>query len=542
MTCKQLILIYTLFFIAAGTVNAEQLAELYSEQDLIDFETNYPKLCFDGKPAKPTVNREESAVLNLFEKDISIKEKVPSLCKDYDCQTFDVIEKKKRSHLKFVPASVKYDDNSEECIQARDNFVTAFNLAKVETFEIPKIWASNYWARYYGSLSNSQSPCSENIADFFGEDPNQISVCTNYLYGTPTRLDLYHSSKLYCPNTKQLEFDSCAPLDDFDSVAIALTNADSKYSEKETQVLKMFSRLKRPLYFGGSATGESLNSFAGRAVYHLVAWGAGINEVPSGSNPAKLAVKKIYDEYIKIVSEWKYPRNSNNYEGSETAPPGLTKIKNMGSRQIIKMLNKEFKTSIEQQLYKKSSAILSVDGYYWDAAINFESCGYGESQFEMPGYPNVRTDVEFVIQSLVEKTKKDGKFLFLATVPLDTVKVSKVANSDFNYKNYHEEGLGGYELTEKRHPLQVWRPGIEDCVKSINATIKKYCKNDDDCRYIDSYQLNERLLEKNYAALPSQFDGKDYYDFRTDGVHFSIWGAEQTSEIIYNMLVNPTIL
>jgi len=387
------------------------------------------------------------------------------------------------------------------------------------------------------ALSNSNSVCSQSLTSFKLSQKDELQFCRMKKRTRRNRV----GKTQYCSMTQASEVQDCRPLNDFEHASLKLfwnEHSNLGYNYEKIKVLEVFLSLERPLYFGGSVTAESLNNPAWRKVYSFVTRNTGISHVPSGKNPAKLAVQLVYEAYAKLNSGWKASESAHNYIGETIAPKFKTTVNNMGSRQVLAMLDDNVGPSSTRRLYQKSTAIIGLDGFYWDPAIKFNSCGYGEARYDLATSPKTRTDVEWVIESLVKATQKDGKLLLLATTPLDSVETSKVDNYDLGIKGYSNIGMGGYESAEKIPYNQVWRPGVSDCVESINETIRTHCGASSSCKYLDFNELNTLLWEKEYDLLPSQFSGKDFYDFRPDGVHLSEWGANKLSEIIFEQIMD----
>ena len=394
----------------------------------------------------------------------------------------------------------------------------------------------------------SQQLCSTDLTSFDLGSIDQIQTCYEIERIRPRKY-----KKTYCLikgsnaiNSTPAEIHSCKELSPFKYASLKLHWKDHTPDSKK--ILENFLRMERPLYFGASMTAESLQKksikgYINRGLYKMITHKANIDEYLVGENPAKLAVKKVYEAYSQINPRFKTSPQHEDYSGENISPFMKTNEENIGRMQVLSMLHDQIvvpKQEDARELYKKATSIIGFDGFYWDAAINFENCGYGDPQYGLTEYPKIRTDIEGVIQSLIETTKRDGKFLFLATVSLDTVQSSKIDNFDLGFRGYHENGLGGYDTAKSKPHRQVWRPGIGSCVESINDTIRSFCGQSDLCEYLDLHKINKAIWNQQYDQVdqvPAEFADWRFYDFRPDGVHLSELASEILSNIIFNQFI-----
>ena len=164
-----------------------------------------------------------------------------------------------------------------------------------------------------------------------------------------------------------------------------------------------------------------------------------------------------------------------------------------GSGQVESLLTGENK-----ELFQKSSLIIGVDLFYWDAI--WDLCEYEE---------NPQSGSEFQMIKLIKATRDSGKILMLGNIPHEDASLVKV-NSGVPEKG-------------------IWWPQTSACVDSINQTLSRNCTIENRCYLVDMVAMPQ-LLGKDFS----------YEDIRPDGVHLSRLGSELVAkEMIKKFENNP---
>ena len=189
---------------------------------------------------------------------------------------------------------------------------------------------------------------------------------------------------------------------------------------------------------------------------------------------------KVGDKKIENLARWTTQRMSDT-----------------GSGQVEGLL-----TGRNKETFQKSSLIVGVDLFYWDAIWNL--CGYGKEATDenLGGQDDKderRSDTEYQIKRLIQASRDSGKVLMLGNIPHENPDLVKV--------NSHRNDGG------------IWWPQTPACVDSINATLAEHCTVANRCYLIDMAGMPNRLKDKY-----------DYYAIRPDGVHLSALGSKILAE------------
>ena len=177
-----------------------------------------------------------------------------------------------------------------------------------------------------------------------------------------------------------------------------------------------------------------------------------------------------------------------------------------GAMQIEEMLNEDLEPNV-----KKSTAIVGVDAFYWDAVR--DSC--------RGGWPQV------MIPRLTEYAREKGIILFLGTVP---------------YEDPHKVyWYNRYTWIEDKIGRQAWRQPVPHCVHMINTLVRRHCLAENQC-YISDMESAVKTI--NNGGTLTLNDGRSFSrkQLRPDGVHLSAYGSEYMRDEMLNELAkNPPL-
>lgn len=186
------------------------------------------------------------------------------------------------------------------------------------------------------------------------------------------------------------------------------------------------------------------------------------------------------------------------------APMFVKEQEDLGSSQIQEMLEGKYR-----ETFQRSSLVIGVDAFYWDAI--WENCGTG-----------AMFTAEEAIDRLTNEARKTKKTLILGNVP------------DENPDNVliDSEALGINGLWYRPNPV---------CVERINRKLQESCHTRDNCYIIDFFSM---VAELNAGRTLKLNDGSsfDLLSMRPDGVHLSVYGSRFVYEQMVKLLEeNPPV-